>query len=100
MVGNGILKACWDQNLCQAVSQKNQKNQKSLYQVFFYERGVGQTFSSSTGAAAVFAVMQRLKKIQNSFHINTPFQNINITGTKKIYVENLTEIVYKGIYLH
>jgi len=69
-------------------------------EVFFFERGVGQTNLSSTGSAAVFAVLQRLGKAEESLIINISNQKIRIYGRKKIKVENFCEIVYKGIYLH
>ena len=67
-------------------------------QIFYYERGVGRTLFSSTGSAAVFAVMQRLKKIHDSLSLPTSLGNIKISGIRKIYLENFCEIVYKGIY--
>jgi diaminopimelate epimerase len=66
--------------------------------IFYYERGVGRTLFSSTGSAAVFAVMQCLKKIHDSLSFPTPSENIKISGTRKIYLENFCKIVYKGIY--
>lgn len=67
--------------------------------VFFFERGVGSTGSSSTGSAAVFAVLQRLNSINQSLVLNISNQKIRISGRKKIQVENFCEIVYKGMYL-
>jgi diaminopimelate epimerase len=75
------------------VAQKDDK-----FMVFFYERGVGETGSSSTGSAAVFSVLQRLKKIQNTLEIENPFRPIKISGDETVRVENFSEIVYKGIY--
>jgi diaminopimelate epimerase len=74
------------------------KNENSC-KVFFYERGVGSTGSSSTGSAAVFAVLQRLNRISQSLILNISNQKIRISGRKKIQVENFCEIVYKGMYL-
>ena len=74
---------------------KNEENCR----LFYYERGVGRTRSSSTGSAAVFAVLQKLKFIQNRLFINTPEGKIKIYGKGSIYIENYTKIVYKGIYL-
>jgi len=69
------------------------------FRVFFYERGVGQTRSSSTGSAAVFAVLQKLNLITHTLTIPYPDDSIKISGKNKIYIENYTEIVYKGVYL-
>jgi diaminopimelate epimerase len=69
------------------------------FRVFFYERGVGQTRSSSTGSAAVFAVLQKLNLITYTLTIPYPDESIKISGKNKIYIENYTEIVYKGVYL-
>lgn len=66
---------------------------------FYYERGVGPTGSSSTGSAAIYAVLQKKGLIQNNLEIDTPMGMVKLSGTTKIYVENYTEIVYKGIYL-
>ncbi len=66
---------------------------------YFYERGVGPTGSSSTGSAAVFALLQKKGLIASQLSITTPMGIVKLSGTSKIYVENYTEIVYKGIYL-
>ncbi len=66
---------------------------------FFFERGVGPTGSSSTGSSAVFAVLQKKGLITDRLSIDTPMGIVKISGTDVIYVENYTEIVYKGIYL-
>ena len=66
--------------------------------VFYYERGVGITQSSSTGSAAVYAVLQALNLITDSLAIPFPQGEIKISGKNKIYIESYTEIVYKGIF--
>ena len=66
---------------------------------FYYERGVGPTGSSSTGSAAVYAVLRQKGLITDHLAIDTPMGMVKLSGTEKIYVENYTEIVYKGIYL-
>jgi diaminopimelate epimerase len=81
-----------------AVSINYEKGEN--FQVFFYERGVGQTCSSSTGSAAVFAVLQKLNLITHTLTIPYPDERIKISGKNKIYIENSSEIVYKGIYLN
>ena len=69
--------------------------------VFFYERGVGPTLSSSTGSAAVFAVIAKLKEAKANLTLKTQQENIRISlKRKKIYIENFTKILYKGIYLN
>ena len=65
----------------------------------YYERGVGPTGSSSTGSAAIYAVMRKKGLVDNQLTIDTPMGLVKLSGTSKIYVENYTEIVYKGIYL-
>ncbi len=68
--------------------------------VFFYERGVGPTLSSSTGSAAVFAVLQKLNLVQDRLWIQTQEGIIRILGKEKIYVENSAKIVYKGVFFY
>jgi len=68
--------------------------------VFYYERGVGPTQSSSTGSAAVFAVLRKLGFIKDSLTVTTPLGKIKIFAKEKICVENFTKIVYKGRYLN
>jgi len=75
------------------------------FRIVFYERGVGRTLASSTGSAAVFAVLQKLESINDTLIIPGAAgtgENVNVSGKKKaaIYIENSTEIVYKGIYLN
>lgn len=76
------------------------------FRTFFYERGVGPTQSSSTGSAAVFAVLRKLSLINQCLTIpidsqcpGCPGDAIKIVGKQTVYIENSTEIVYKGIYL-
>jgi len=72
--------------------------QKGHCAVYFHERGVGPTHSSSTGSAAVLAVLNRLGKAGGSLRVKTPSQELAVDGKERIWIENLTEIVYKGIY--
>ncbi|MCP4219444.1 MAG: diaminopimelate epimerase [bacterium] len=67
--------------------------------VVYYERGVGPTLSSSTGSSAVYAVLEKLKLVKGRLAINTAGGRINISGNLRIYVENCSKIVYKGIWL-
>lgn len=75
------------------------------FRIFYYERGVGMTGSSSTGSAAAFAVLQRLGLIQDTLIVPIDLWQspdtlpIKISGKKEIYVENSTKIVYKGLFL-
>ena len=62
----------------------------------FYERGVGPTDSSSTGSAAVFAVLARLNLVEGSLRIRTGDKYLSASGSKTISVENRTRIIYKG----
>ena len=68
-------------------------------QVYFYERGVGPTESSSTGCAAVFAVLRQLGRIQDHLSIKMEYGKIEVFGDERIFVENQSEIVYKGVFL-
>ncbi|MDQ1353364.1 MAG: diaminopimelate epimerase [Acidobacteriota bacterium] len=69
--------------------------------VYYYERGVGRTVSSSTGSAAVFAVLQKIEliKAQEDLTITTPAGKIKISGNPGISIENYSKIVYKGSYV-
>jgi len=76
------------------------------FRIFFYERGVGPTRSSSTGSAAVFAVLQKLRLIHRCLTIpvtgpgtGCPGDAVKIVGKPTVFIENTTEIVYKGVYL-
>jgi diaminopimelate epimerase len=69
--------------------------------IFFYERGVGPTLASSTGSAAAFAVLSKLGLIRHCLDIHREDleDEIKISGNPLVYIENSTEIVYKGVYL-
>jgi diaminopimelate epimerase len=77
------------------------------FRVFYYERGVGPTLASSTGSAAVFAVLQKvgfvtdLLTIPNGNDNNAIQQNqgVKVSGRQEIFIENSVKIVYKGIYI-
>lgn len=79
------------------VYYKDRKNNR----IFYFERGVGPTLSSSTGSSAVFAVLKKLGLLKgaDSFTIATPNGEIRIYGNESIYIENFAKIVYKGILL-
>jgi len=67
--------------------------------VFFHERGVGPTLASSTGSAAVFAVLKRLKRVERLLTVpgcDESGKAIKISGNRAIYIENYVKIVYKG----
>jgi diaminopimelate epimerase len=69
--------------------------------VFYYERGVGRTVSSSTGSAAVFAVLRKLGYIMagEDLTIATPAGKIKIYGNDSIGIDNYSKIVYIGLYM-
>lgn len=68
--------------------------------IFFYERGVGPTQSSSTGAAGAYAVIRALNPGLSSFVFSTPGgSEVRVSGQEGIAIENVTRIVYKGEYL-
>lgn len=75
------------------------------FRIFYYERGVGMTGSSSTGSAAVFAVLRRIGLVTGHLSLPVPkWQGrdddpIKISGKSKILVESSTKIVYKGRFL-
>lgn len=73
-------------------------SESESFRIFFYERGVGPTDSSTTGSAAVFSVLKKLGRISDKLSIETGEQQVVVTGKNKIYIENLTKIVYKGIF--
>lgn len=77
--------------------------------VFFYERGVGPTQASSTGSAAVFAVLRRLAKIRDQLYIEphgTPSAGgpagqgapIHVRWQDGIHVDIVTRLVCRGEY--
>lgn len=68
------------------------------FRVFFYERGVGPTDASTTGSAAVFSVLKKLGRISEKLSIESGEHPVVVTGKNKIYIENFTKIVYKGIF--
>jgi diaminopimelate epimerase len=68
--------------------------------VFFYERGVGPTLASSTGSAAVFAVLRRLGKIRDHLTIDCDAEKIVVNWNRGIFVNNFTRLVCRGEYFH
>jgi diaminopimelate epimerase len=69
-------------------------------QVYYYERGVGPTQASSTGSAAVFAVLRRLKMAGERLRIERaePAAGIQIRWQDGIHVRILTRLVCRGEY--
>jgi diaminopimelate epimerase len=69
--------------------------------VFYYERGVGPTVSSSTGSAAVFSVQRQHGSIMDheDLTIATPAGKIKIYGNDSIGIDNSSKIVYKGFFM-
>jgi diaminopimelate epimerase len=68
--------------------------------VYFYERGVGPTRASSTGSAAVFAVLRRLKMAGERLVIerDAPEAGIGIHWQDGIHIRILTRLVCRGEY--
>jgi diaminopimelate epimerase len=66
--------------------------------VFFYERGVGPTQASSTGSAAVFAVLRRLGRVQDSLEIDCGAERIAVSWQQGIFIHNFTRLVCRGEY--
>ncbi len=79
------------------IGQRNSHN-IPLVEVLFYERGAGITPFSSTGSAAVLAVLYKLGISGSSIFIKTEKESVAITYKKKIFIESYTKIVYKGEY--
>jgi len=66
--------------------------------VFFYERGVGPTLASSTGSAAVFAVLRRLGRVQDSLSIDCGADRIAVSWKQGIFIHNFTRLICRGEY--
>jgi len=80
-----------------AVDLREGKNLK----LRFYERGVGETLASSTGSAAVYAILSKLKYLKPGDYLTIPVpgqEAIKISGNLGIHIENCTKIVYKGVW--
>ena len=77
------------------VSLKDQEH----CQVFFYERGVGPTYASSTGSAAVFAVLRKNGRVGDRLSILTRAGEILASGKEAISIEIVTRIICRGEYL-
>ena len=58
--------------------------------VFFYERGVGPTLASSTGSAAVFAVLRRLGMAGDRLDIDLGVEKIQLSWDNGIFIHNFT----------
>jgi diaminopimelate epimerase len=74
---------------------------KQDFPIYFYERGVGPTLASSTGSAAVYSVLNKLKLTDGCLTIPgvTSGEDIKVSGDQRVYIENSTKIIYKGEYL-
>jgi|GEM_PF-387199 len=66
--------------------------------VFFYERGVGPTLASSTGSAAVFAVLRRLGMVRERLTIDLGAEKIAVSWCQGIFIHNFTRLVCRGNY--
>ena len=67
-------------------------------QVYFYERGVGPTLASSTGSAAVFAVLRRLGMAGDRLVIDLDAEKIELNWNDGIFLRNITRIICRGDY--
>jgi hypothetical protein len=85
-------------------------------QVYFYERGVGPTLASSTGSAAVFAVLRRLGMVRDRLRIDLDLagkdagghgaaypagaggEQIALSWRNGIFIHNFTRIICRGEY--
>lgn len=66
--------------------------------VYFYERGVGPTLASSTGSAAVFAVLRRLGMAGDRLDIDLGPEMIQLSWNNGIFIRNFTRVVCRGEY--
>lgn len=86
--------------LAKEVGIKDYENGEK-FKIYFYERGVGPTLSSSTGSSAAYSVLRNripgLKKI--TIPSGIPEERIIVSGGENIYIESTTAIIYKGVYL-
>jgi diaminopimelate epimerase len=64
--------------------------------VYFYERGVGPTLASSTGSAAVFAVLRRLGMAGESLNIDLGTEKIAVSWKQGIFIHNITRLICRG----
>lgn len=69
-----------------------------MCRAFFYERGVGPTRASSTGSAAVFAVLRRLGMAGDQLQIEHEPEPIRLRWQGGIQVEIVTRLICKGQY--
>jgi diaminopimelate epimerase len=66
--------------------------------VYFYERGVGPTQASSTGSAAVFAVLRRLGLAGDRLLIEHEPEPIRLHWQDGIHIRIVTRLVGRGEY--
>jgi diaminopimelate epimerase len=69
-----------------------------ICRVFFYERGVGPTQASSTGSAAVFAVLRKLGLVKDRLLIACGAEPIAVSWKQGIFIHNFTRLVCRGEY--
>jgi diaminopimelate epimerase len=68
------------------------------WRVFYYERGVGPTQASSTGSAAVFAVLRRLGLAGDEAALAAGDEAIHVRWRGGIHVRTRTQVVCRGEY--
>jgi len=66
--------------------------------VVFYERGVGQTSFSSTGSAAVYAVLRRQRMIGDRLTIALGRDEIVVSGKRIVTIDNRTRFIGQWEY--
>lgn len=66
--------------------------------VYFYERGVGPTRASSTGSAAVFAVLRRLGLAGEQLQVEHEPEPIRLDWRDGIHIGIVTRLICKGDY--
>lgn len=71
---------------------------EGAFRVRFVERGVGPTLASSTGSAAVFAVLRRLGLCPDRAVLDTGADRISVSGASSIFIANHTDLLCRGEY--
>jgi len=61
---------------------------------------VGPTLASSTGSAAVFAVLRRLKRVTDRLTVDCGAETISVRWHGGIFIDNFTRLVCRGEYFH
>ena len=59
---------------------------------------MGQTLASSTGSAAVFAVLRRLGMVGDRLTIDCGAEKIGVSWEQGIFIHNFTRLICRGDY--